>query len=180
MLPPGVITGDYTELFPAPDVLCDFIACVATALLLATLGGCTREHIRGRALYDFPVLQGRQPWLFFFLKRHLTQTSSSLGSVPNRNTKTCESCRRTQLSTNPQWGRDIKVHRRLSVKTTFTTSWVTFLHICTSTKGDNDWQFCAGNGNPWFGSLSAGKSSRCSNKSGLGFSFGLWLWVLPR
>lgn len=54
MLPPVVITGDYTELFPAPDVL-------GTALLLVTLGGCTREHIHGRALYDFPVLQERQP-----------------------------------------------------------------------------------------------------------------------
>lgn len=61
VLPPGVITGDYTELFPAPDVLCDFITCVGTALLLATLGGCTREHIHGRVLYDFPVLQERQP-----------------------------------------------------------------------------------------------------------------------
>lgn len=61
MLPTGVITEDYTEPFPAPDVLCDFIACVGTALLLATLGGCTREHIHGRALCDFPVLQERQP-----------------------------------------------------------------------------------------------------------------------
>lgn len=59
MLPPRVITKDYTELSPwDPDVLCDIITHTGTALLVMLRLGSLRESARSKQSVDaFPVLQ---------------------------------------------------------------------------------------------------------------------------
>lgn len=59
MLPPRVITEDYTEPFPwDPDVLSDIITHIGPALLVTLWLGSLHESARSkRSVEDFPVLQ---------------------------------------------------------------------------------------------------------------------------